>query len=202
MLIAGERVRAGVRVRAGMSPVRTGAVFMTVGVGVTGTDRQAVITLKNSASIMNMPVQRILVSIFASVIAILPRTREYAQLWIRMPIITVPGHGSIEATEGQRLVNALEEGGVDIGHRCGGYARCTTCRVRFTSGEPKVITYAEYDKLLDRNLMGEARLACQIIVEEDMTVVPLMLVSQMGWSDPGPTPEETVMPEPEWRELD
>ena len=119
-----------------------------------------------------------------------------------MPTITVPGHGTIEATEGQRLVNVLEGGGVDIGHRCGGYARCTTCRVRVTSGEPKVITCAEHDKLLDRKLLGDVRLACQIIVEADMTVEPLMRVSQMGWSDPGPTPEETVTPEPDWRELD
>ena len=118
-----------------------------------------------------------------------------------MPKITVSGHGSFEVAEGQRLVNALEENGVDIGHRCGGFARCTTCRVTIAEGEPKVITEAEYSKLVERKLLGEIRLACQIIVESDMTVDPLMLVSTMGWSDPGPQAEETVTPEPEWREL-
>ncbi|MDE2729944.1 MAG: 2Fe-2S iron-sulfur cluster-binding protein [Bacteroidota bacterium] len=118
-----------------------------------------------------------------------------------MPKITVSGHGTFEVAEGQRLVNALEENGVDIGHRCGGYARCTTCRLTISEGEPGVITQAEYTKLVDRNLLGEVRLACQILVESDMTVEPLMRVSTMGWSDPGPPPEETVTPEPEWQQF-
>ena len=118
-----------------------------------------------------------------------------------MPKITVAGHGTFEVAEGQRLVNALEENGIDIGHRCGGYARCTTCRVTFAEGEPSVIAQAEYSKLIERKLLGEVRLACQILVESDMTVEPLMCVSTMGWSDPGPPPEETVTPEPEWRQF-
>lgn len=118
-----------------------------------------------------------------------------------MPKITVSDYGTFEVAEGQRLVNALEENGIDIGHRCGGYARCTTCRVTIAEGEPGVITQAEHSKLVERKLLGEVRLACQIIVESDMSVEPLMRVSEMGWSDPGPPPEETVTPEPEWLTL-
>lgn len=118
-----------------------------------------------------------------------------------MPKITIAGLGTFEVAEGQRLVNALADNGVDIGHRCGGFARCTTCRITFTEGEPEVITQAEHAKLVDRKLLGEVRLACQILVESDMTVEPLMRVSTMGWSDPGPPPEETVTPEPEWLTL-
>jgi ferredoxin len=117
-----------------------------------------------------------------------------------MPKITVSGYGIFEIEEGQRLVNALATNGVDIGHRCGGYARCTTCRVEVTEGEPEVISRAEQEKLADRDLLGEVRLACQILVEHDMTLRPLMTVGEMGWPDPGPDPEETVTPIPDWVE--
>ena len=115
-----------------------------------------------------------------------------------MPKLVVPEYGTFEVEEGQRLVNALKAQGVDIGHRCGGYARCTTCRVEFVSGEPGVISRAEQDKLSNVKLLGDVRLACQILIEDDMTVRPLMTVSEMGWPDSGPSPEETVTPLPEW----
>ncbi len=115
-----------------------------------------------------------------------------------MPTITIDGVGSYQAPQGQKLVLAIEEAGVDIGHRCGGYARCTTCRVRVFEGEPAVMTRAECDKLEAAGHLGKIRLACQILVEGDMNVEPLMRVSTMGWTDPGPTPAETVTPEPEW----
>ncbi len=117
-----------------------------------------------------------------------------------MPKITILGHGTFEVEHGQRLVNALQANGVNLGHRCGGYARCTTCRVEFIAGEPVVISRAEQDKLVERELLGEVRLSCQVLVEEDMTVKPLMMVEEMGWSDPGPPPEETVTPIPDWIE--
>ena len=115
-----------------------------------------------------------------------------------MPTVTVQGSSRIRVPEGRRLAVAVEDAGVDIGHRCGGYARCTTCRVEFVDGEPEVFTRAEYEKLKERKLLGKVRLACQIVVESDMTVKPLMTVSEMGWADPGPPLEETVTPEPDW----
>ncbi len=118
-----------------------------------------------------------------------------------MPLVTVEGGASVDVPEGRRLVWAIKEASSDIGHRCGGYARCTTCRVEFASGEPSVCTRAEYEKLKDRKLLGEVRLACQVVVENDMTIRPLMTVSEMGWADPGPPPEETVTPEPDWIEM-
>lgn len=117
-----------------------------------------------------------------------------------MPKVTVPEHGVFEVEKGQRLVNVLETHGVGIGHRCGGYARCTTCRVEFIAGEPKIIALAEKDKLTGGKLLGNVRLACQILVEDDMTVKPLMTVEKMGWEDSGPFPEETITPTPEWLE--
>ncbi len=115
-----------------------------------------------------------------------------------MPKLTIATHDTTDAGEGQRLVNAITEAGVDIGHRCGGQAKCTTCRVRFTEGEPEGMTRAEYEKLDSTNALGDYRLACQIVCERVMTVEVLMRVSEMGWDDAGPQPAPEVEPEAEW----
>lgn len=113
-----------------------------------------------------------------------------------MPTLTI-NDTTIEVDEGTRLALAIERSGVAIGHRCGGKARCTTCRVIFTEGEPGVMTRAEHDKLLDRDLLGQVRLACQIRCTHDMSVRPLMTLASEGWSDTGPALDETVQPTPE-----
>jgi ferredoxin len=114
-----------------------------------------------------------------------------------MPKLTVEGH-SAEWSSDKRLVKAIEEMGVHIGHRCGGNARCTTCRVRFIAGEPDTMTVAERDKLIQREIYGEYRLSCQICVTHDMEVEPIMTLENQDWTDTGPTPEDTVQPEAVW----
>ena len=60
-----------------------------------------------------------------------------------MPRIEVEDAGSFDVEEGKRLVLAIEEdAGVDILHRCGSYARCTTCRIEYLEGEPEKMTKA------------------------------------------------------------
>lgn len=117
-----------------------------------------------------------------------------------MPTITVEGFGTIEVAEGQRLVRALEGNGVDILHRCGGYAKCTTCRVEFHSGEPERMTEAERAKLTEKDLLGQVRLSCQILTNHDMELKPIYLFSESGLDDPGPEPETSITPEPVWTE--
>jgi ferredoxin len=117
-----------------------------------------------------------------------------------MPMITLRDGQSFEVERGTRLVLAIENQGIDILHRCGGYAKCTTCRVDFDEGEPEVMSRAEYDKLKDQDSLGEFRLSCQIICEDDMTVEPLMTVQSSGLDDAGPPPEDVVTPDPEWIE--
>lgn len=112
--------------------------------------------------------------------------------------LTIKDVGTFEVEDGTRLVHAIEDAGVDIGHRCGGQAQCTTCRVQFEEGEPNVMTEAEYEKLNDINQYGSLRLSCQIVVDRDMTVEPLMTVEEQGWDDPGPEPTITVEPATEW----
>jgi ferredoxin len=115
-----------------------------------------------------------------------------------MPTLTVAGQ-SAEWPADKRLVNAIEDMGVHIGHRCGGNARCTTCRVRFVAGEPDVMTEAEYAKLTERGLYGEFRLSCQLTCSHDMEVEPIMTLENQDWTDTGPRPEDSVQPMAEWK---
>lgn len=112
-----------------------------------------------------------------------------------MPKLTVAGQ-TVEVENGKRLVLAVEEAGVEIGHRCGGHARCTTCRVTFATGEPATMTRAEYDKLSERGLLGQYRLSCQIVCDHDMAIAEVTMTREnQGWTDTGPAPEPGVTPE-------
>ena len=118
-----------------------------------------------------------------------------------MPRLEVDGVGTFEVEEGKRLVLAIEEdASVDIQHQCGSYAHCTTCRVEFLEGEPEDMTQAEMMALQMRDLLGKARLSCQILCEDDMKVRPMLTVSGSGANDAGGKPEEEITPEPVWIE--
>lgn len=132
--------------------------------------------------------------------SLLKFAHEYSDRF--MHELTIQGVGTFEVEEGTRLVRAIEEAGVDIGHRCGGQSQCTTCRVKFKEGEPGVMTEAEHEKLTDIDQFGEMRLSCQIVVDRDMVVEPLMTVDDQGWDDAGPDPSITVEPAPEWHPIE
>jgi ferredoxin len=107
-----------------------------------------------------------------------------------MPTIQVEGKGPIEAEEGKKLVLALEDGGVDMLHRCGGNARCTTCRVEVLSGDPGPIREAEAAIRESKGITEpNIRLSCQIRVESDLTVKPVMTISSSGL-EPGTRPAD------------
>ena len=119
-----------------------------------------------------------------------------------MPELNVEGYGRFQVPAGKRLVLAIEDSGVDILHRCGGHARCTTCRVEFYEGEPQKRTVAEFNRLSQKDLLGEVRLSCQCLVEGDMHLKPLKTLSNSNPDDPGSTPEKEITPDPEWIPLD
>ena len=85
--------------------------------------------------------------------------------------------------EGAKLALAIEQNGIDISHRCGGNARCTTCRVAFNSPEPPMGD-KERECLEEDGVLGRFRLSCQVRVHSDMDVKVLMLASEQGW-EPG-----------------
>ncbi|MFO8036232.1 MAG: 2Fe-2S iron-sulfur cluster-binding protein [Anaerolineales bacterium] len=118
-----------------------------------------------------------------------------------MPELTIQDHGTFEVESGTRLVRAIEDLGVNILHRCGGHAKCTTCRVEFISGEPDRMTKAEKGKWKDKDI-STLRLSCQIRVEHDMTINVVNTVESTGLEDPGKTPADQITPEPEWVDID
>ena len=115
-----------------------------------------------------------------------------------MPNLTVTDVGTFEVQAGKRLVLALvEDAAIDQMHACGGNCKCTTCRVVFVDGEPAQMTVAEKEKLAEKGLSG-VRLACQCLVESDMTVEIISRLEGTGRPDAGSPPEPTIQPEPEW----
>ena len=105
---------------------------------------------------------------------------------------TASGEVAFETEAGKRLVLALEDAGVDILHRCGGNARCTTCRVDVLAGDPGPIRDAEAAILATKTDLGErTRLSCQILVNDDLTVKVIGQASVVG-IDAGPRPEDQI----------
>jgi ferredoxin len=107
-----------------------------------------------------------------------------------MPNVTVEGEKSFEVQPGTKLVLAIEDAGIDIMHRCGGNARCTTCRVQVVHGDLPEMGDAERDRLAREGDLGpDIRLSCQIRVENDLTLRVLNRASAQGVT-PGPRPED------------
>lgn len=103
---------------------------------------------------------------------------------------TANGQVAFEAEGGRKLVLALEDNGVDILHRCGGNARCTTCRVEILSGDPGDIFDAEAAVMATKPDMTERmRLSCQIRCNDDLHVKVINQASVAG-IDAGTRPED------------
>ena len=117
-----------------------------------------------------------------------------------MPKLTIVDHGTYEVPAGTRLVNAIEDQGIHILHRCGGYAKCTTCRVEFVDGEPGQITEAEQTRWKDDREPG-LRLYCQMTIETDMTVKVLNTLESTGLDSAGDRPQDEITPDPQWIEI-
>ena len=107
---------------------------------------------------------------------------------------TATGTEEFDAPAGKRLVLAIEDQGIDILHRCGGNARCTTCRVEVISGEPDLMNDNEEAILSTKSdLAPNTRLSCQIILDGDLEVRVVNQVSVVG-VDAGPRPEDQITP--------
>ncbi|HXC68349.1 MAG TPA: 2Fe-2S iron-sulfur cluster-binding protein [Pyrinomonadaceae bacterium] len=101
---------------------------------------------------------------------------------------TATGLVETEAPEGKKLVLTLEDAGIDILHRCGGNARCTTCRVEILEGDAGEMGELERNRLaIEAELEPNVRLSCQIRVKNDLKVRVINQVSVRG-IDAGPRP--------------
>jgi ferredoxin len=106
----------------------------------------------------------------------------------KIDAITATGEQSIEAPEGKKLVLVIEDAGIDILHRCGGNARCTTCRVEVLAGDPGEMGELERNRLaVEAELADNVRLSCQIRVHSDLNVRVINQASVRGM-DAGPRP--------------
>jgi len=107
-----------------------------------------------------------------------------------MPTVSVEGEKSFEVPTGTKLVLAIEDAGIDIMHRCGGNARCTTCRVQVLAGQPSPMAELERERLAREASLGpDIRLSCQIRVESDLDVRVLNRAAASGVT-PGPRPAD------------
>ncbi len=105
-----------------------------------------------------------------------------------MPTVTVEGENSFEVEAGKKLVLAIEDAGIDILHRCGGNARCTTCRVQVLSGDLAPMEELERERLAREESLGpDIRLSCQIRVESDLSVRVISRAGETGMT-PGTRP--------------
>ena len=108
----------------------------------------------------------------------------------RIEAETASGLLAFDAEQGRKLVLAIEDAGVDILHRCGGNAKCTTCRVEVLEGDAGQMTDAERERLArETGLAENVRLSCQIHVRGDLHVAVINQVSVKG-IDAGPRPLE------------
>ncbi len=102
--------------------------------------------------------------------------------------ITATGAQTIDAPQGKKLVLVLEDAGIDILHRCGGNARCTTCRVEILEGDPGEMGELQSNRLaMEAELADNVRLSCQTRVNDDLKVRVINQVSVRGM-DAGPRP--------------
>ncbi len=107
-----------------------------------------------------------------------------------MPTVTVQGEKSFEVVAGTKLVLAIEDAAIDVMHRCGGNARCTTCRVQIIAGTVAPMAELERDRLArEPGIPPDIRLSCQIRVESDLTVNVINRASAAGIGA-GPRPED------------
>ena len=106
-----------------------------------------------------------------------------------------PAHGF------KRLVLALtDDAKIDQLHACGGYAKCTTCRVEFISGEPDQMTEAEKAVLMAKGISPQSgiRLSCQLLCDHDMALKATSRLKDTTRADSGKRPEDAITPPPVW----
>lgn len=95
--------------------------------------------------------------------------------------ITVNGERVVDARLGEKLLGALEQGGIRLPTSCGGAGSCGLCRVT-VSGAGDALP-VERATLGEHNIARGLRLACQVVLRNDLavTVAPDLLAAE-SWT--------------------
>ena len=82
----------------------------------------------------------------------------------------------VEAEDGQSVLQALLNSGVEWMHACGGFCNCTTCRIEVEEGMDNLSEMEQDEKNTLRRFQGEKvlegpfRLSCQAEVHGDIKI--------------------------------
>lgn len=96
-------------------------------------------------------------------------------------IVTVNGQTRLTFRLGEKLLAALNAGGIAVPSACGGAGTCGQCRLKVTAGGGPVLPN-ERALFSRRDIAEGTRLACQVTVRGDMAVtVPESLLSAREW---------------------
>ena len=92
-------------------------------------------------------------------------------------LVQFSGNGYVSVAEGQSLLEAARAGGVPLFHRCGGQAKCSTCRVLVLKGISALLPPNEREKRLGEKMRFPCgvRLACQTRVSGNgVSIAPVV----------------------------
>jgi len=95
-----------------------------------------------------------------------------------MPTLTItPNSKAIEVEPGTRLLTAILDAGLKLGHKCDGKAECGTCHIFVTEGK-KSLSKAQRleNERLDATVGvgSKSRLACQALMGAENVTIELL----------------------------
>ena len=127
-----------------------------------------------------------LVAAFAGAIALVLLARA-ARHWFgrhRRFRVTYPDGRSVTVPRGFSVLEASRVGSIPHVSVCGGRGRCSTCRVRVLDGLDRLPQPSALERAtLGRSRAGrDVRLACQLRPTRDVSVIPVVAVSETGAS--------------------
>lgn len=102
--------------------------------------------------------------------------RQFYRAKVGSVMVKHPMRGVFAARSQQTLLEALRQANIDHSSVCGGRARCTTCRVRIVDGQDQLDppSVAERTALEGIRADTNVRLACQLRLSHDISIVPLI----------------------------
>ncbi len=113
------------------------------------------------------------IALFVLIIMVLILTVLAARALISRQVearITVNSKKTLQAMTGQKLLSVLHDGGILVPSACAGAGTCGLCKVTLTNGGGEALP-TEAARLDRQEIRAGVRLACQVTVRGDMSVI-------------------------------